>query len=52
MEESIKFYVGLDVHKDSIVMAVAESGRQAGRVIGTLPHDVKRLLKSLAKLGV
>jgi len=32
-------------------MAVAELGRQAGRVIGTLPHDLKRLLKALGKLG-
>ena len=37
MEEGIKFFVGLDVHKDSIVMAVAEagcSGRWLPRGIG------------------
>ena len=32
-------YVGLDVHKDSIVIAVAEQGRQASREIGTFPAD-------------
>ena len=27
-------FVGLDVHKDSIVIAVAELGREAARVLG------------------
>ena len=27
-------FVGLDVHKDSIAVAVAESGRGAGAVVG------------------
>jgi len=36
--DSIKTkYVGLDVHKDSIVIAVAEEGRAAARVIGQYP---------------
>ena len=51
MKEDIKIYVGLDVHKDTIAMGVAETGRQPGRVIGTLAHDLKRLLKALGKLG-
>jgi transposase len=51
MEERIKVYVGLDVHKDSIVIAAAEAGRSAGRLIGQLAHDVPKLLKALAKLG-
>jgi transposase len=51
MEKGIKFYVGLDVHKDTIAIAVAEAGRTAGRVIGTLAHDVNKLLKALGKLG-
>jgi transposase len=51
MKEDIKFYVGLDVHKDTIAMAVAETGRQPGRIIGTLAHDLKRLLKALAQFG-
>ena len=51
MKEDSKVYVGLDVHKDTIAMAVAEAGREPARVIGTLPHELKRLLKSLGKLG-
>ena len=44
-------FVGLDVHKDSIVIAVAELGREAARVIGTVPYDWKALRKVLDKLG-
>jgi transposase len=51
MEKGIKVYVGLDVHKDTIAIAVAEAGRAPGRVIGTLAHDVNKLLKALGKLG-
>lgn len=52
MEEGIKFFVGLDVHKDSIVMAVAEAGsRSPGRLVGRMPHNVPKVLKALAKLG-
>ncbi len=32
-------YVGLDVHKDTIVMAVAEEGQGEAKVLGTFPHD-------------
>ena len=51
MKEVIKVYVGLDVHKDTIAMAVAELGHAPGRLIGTLSHNVPKLLKALAKLG-
>ena len=52
MTHSIKTkYVGLDVHKDSIVIAVADEGRVAARVIGTIPHEWKALRKELDKLG-
>jgi transposase len=44
-------YVGLDVHKDSIVIAVAEEGRKPGRVVGTVPYEMKALRKVLDKLG-
>ena len=44
-------YVGLDVHKDSIVVAVAEEGREPARVVGTVPYDMKALRKVLDKLG-
>jgi transposase len=44
-------YVGLDVHKDSIVIAVAEEGREVARLVGTVPYDWKPLRKALEKLG-
>ena len=43
-------YVGLDVHKDTIVMAVAEEGQSEAVVLGTFPHDVAKLIKRLIKL--
>ena len=51
MEEITKIHVGLDVHKDSIVVATAQPGREPGRLAGKVPHDVPKLLKMLAKLG-
>jgi transposase len=46
-----KLFVGLDVHKDSIVVAAAESGRGPGRVVATVPFEWKALRKVLEKLG-
>ena len=51
MEEGIKFFVGLDVHKESIAVAVAEAGRAPARLHGSMPHDVAKLLKLLARYG-
>ncbi len=51
MEEGIKFFVGLDVHKDTIAVAVAEAGRAPARLVGSIAHDVARLLKRLACYG-
>lgn len=51
MEQGIKVYVGLDVHKDRIVVAAAEAVGGAGRAIATLGHDVTKLRKVLSKLG-
>lgn len=47
-------YVGLDVHADTIVIAVADEGRAPAKVLATIPHDWKSLharLKSLATKG-
>jgi transposase len=44
-------FVGLDVHKDSIVIGVAEAGREAARVVGTVAHEWNALSKVLVKLG-
>jgi transposase len=51
MDESIKFFVGLDVHKDTISISVCEAGREASLFRGTIRHDVPTLLKVLRKLG-
>jgi transposase len=51
MEERIKFFVGLDVHKETIAVAVAEPGRAPARLIGSIAHDVGKLLKVLARYG-
>lgn len=46
MDESIKFFVGLDAHKDSIAVAVCEAGREPSRSMGTLGPDVQGVLKT------
>jgi transposase len=51
MAEDIKFFVGLDVHKDTIAVAVAEAGRAPARLVGSIAHDVGKLLKVLARYG-
>lgn len=50
MEYTIK-YVGLDVAKDSIAVAVADEGREAPRYLGKIPHDLTALRKLLGRLG-
>ena len=44
-------YVGLDVHKDTIVIAVADEGRDAPEVLGTIPNTWAALQKKLKRLG-
>ena len=44
-------YIGLDVHKDSIVIAVAEEGRSAARDVGKFPADWESLRKQLERLS-
>jgi len=44
-------YVGLDVHKESIVIAAAEVGRAPARVVATVPHEWKALRRALERLG-
>jgi len=50
--KSINKYVGLDVHKDTTVIAVAESGREGEvRLYGQIDSDLAALEKVLRKLG-
>ena len=44
-------YVGLDVHKDSVVAAVAEAGSGPAEVLGSWAWDEAGVLKELRKLG-
>ncbi len=50
MSKSLRF-VGLDVHKDSIVIAVAEEGREAAYVYADIVHDWPTLRRKLRQLG-
>lgn len=51
MEHDITGYVGLDVHKDSIAVAVAAPGRAAPRFVGTTGPRLSELTKALSHLG-
>lgn len=51
VEDFITSFVGLDVHKDSIAMAVAQAGRDEPRFLGTVSPQGAALHKALAKLG-
>jgi transposase len=44
-------YVGLDVHKDSIVIAIARQGRKSADIWKTIPYDGSRLVKALKMLA-
>ena len=44
-------FVGLDVHKDTIAIAVAQDDRSEPAFLATIPHDVPRLLRRLQHLG-
>jgi transposase len=44
-------FVGLDVHKDSIVVATARKGDGPATVVDRLPHDYPKLLKLLKRIG-
>lgn len=51
MDETSKIHVGLDVHKDSISIGVAQPGRDPGRLLTKVGHHLPRLLKQLDKVG-
>ena len=50
--QKVKQYVGLDVHKDTISLAVAPGGPGLDvHDLGRMPHDVPRLLRRLLKVA-
>lgn len=51
MPKSKVRYVGLDVHKDSMVIAAAEEGRDAACEVTTVPGDWASLEKQLKRLA-
>lgn len=51
MKKTITSFVGLDVHKDTIAVAVAEAGRQEPRFVGTIAPQWGLLSKALEHLG-
>lgn len=50
MSAKVRF-IGLDVHKDTIVIAVAKAGDTPAEIWKTIPHDPGRLLRDLKRLG-
>ena len=47
----IKLHLGLDVHKDSITIAIAEPGSKGEiRLFGTITNDLHALEKALARI--
>ena len=50
MQARIRF-VGLDVHKDTVVIAIADEGAGPPEVFAEIPHEPARILALLRKLG-
>jgi transposase len=50
MKDTIK-YVGLDVSKEKIAVAIADEGREAPRYYGMIPHTPEAVRKLVNKLG-
>ena len=44
-------YIGLDVHKDSIKIPVAEEGREPTRLFASIHGENNKLIKQIRKLG-
>lgn len=44
-------YVGLDVHRDSIAIAVAVADGKPAESLGVVPNDIPALIKRLLRLG-
>ena len=51
MQKAITSFVGLDVHQDSIAVAVAVAGAEEPRFVGTVVPQWAPLSKALSRLG-
>lgn len=49
MKETITSYVGLDIHKDSVAIAIAAAGRSAPHFVGTINPSPSELCKALRR---
>lgn len=45
-------YVGLDVHKERIVIAVSEKGVSEAVVLGTFPQEVPKVIRGVSMIGI
>jgi transposase len=50
MNEAITSFVGLDIHKESVAIAVAEAGRAAPRFVGTIAPELSNLCRALRRI--
>ena len=46
MQKHSTVFIGLDVHKESVAIGVANAGRAAGRFVGTVGPAMSELLKA------
>ncbi len=51
MKEPITSYIGLDIHKESIAMAIADADRAAPRFIGTINPSPAELCKAMRRVS-
>lgn len=49
--EQVSHFVGLDVHKEDVVVAYAEWGREAPQLLGRLPSSPTRVIQKLGRLA-
>jgi transposase len=49
VKEPITSYVGLDIHKDSVAVAIAQAGRDAPQFIGTTAANLAQVCKVLTR---
>ncbi len=51
MKKKTKVYVGMDVHKDSVMIAVLPEGAREPTLVKRLSHDPRGLRRLLDRLG-